>query len=106
MAATNRKKIDNRIRVLIENGVALRHRSFFVIVGDKGRDQVILRNCNIHQDCRFRRLDYKGSIALATGINFSEQSTSASELNFRTFRPEGLCQLLTGSFKQLTKIFR
>ena len=44
MAATNRKKIDNRIRVLIENGVALRHRSFFVIVGDKGRDQVILRN--------------------------------------------------------------
>ena len=41
MAAMNRKKIDNRIRVLIENGVALRHRSFFVIAGDKGRDQVI-----------------------------------------------------------------
>ena len=40
MAAANRKKVDNRIRVLIENGVTLRHRSFFVIVGDKGRDQV------------------------------------------------------------------
>ena len=35
-----RKKVDNRIRVLIENGVALRQRSMFVIVGDKGRDQV------------------------------------------------------------------
>lgn len=37
-----RKKIDNRIRVLIENGVALRHRTMFVIVGDKGRDQVVI----------------------------------------------------------------
>ncbi|XP_071453035.1 RNA cytidine acetyltransferase isoform X2 [Hetaerina americana] len=37
-----RKKIDNRIRVLIENGVILRHRTMFVIVGDKGRDQVVI----------------------------------------------------------------
>ncbi|VDL76736.1 unnamed protein product [Nippostrongylus brasiliensis] len=35
-----RTKIDNRIRVLIENGVAKGHRSMFAIVGDKGRDQV------------------------------------------------------------------
>lgn len=35
-----RKKIDNRIRVLIENGVKVGHRTLFVIVGDKGRDQV------------------------------------------------------------------
>lgn len=35
-----RKKVDNRIRVLIENGVHTGHRSLFVIVGDKGRDQV------------------------------------------------------------------
>ena len=35
-----RKKIDNRIRVLIENGIATQHRSMFVIVGDKARDQV------------------------------------------------------------------
>lgn len=45
-----RKKIDNRVRVLIENGVKLGHRTLFVIVGDKGRDQVInlsgLRKCN------------------------------------------------------------
>ena len=34
------KKVDNRIRILIENGVQTRHRSMFVIVGDKGRDQV------------------------------------------------------------------
>ena len=35
-----RKKVDNRIRVLVENGVALRQRSMFIIVGDRGRDQV------------------------------------------------------------------
>ena len=39
-----KKKIDSRIRTLIENGVALNFRSFFVIVGDKGRDQVV----NLH----------------------------------------------------------
>ncbi|XP_046583155.1 RNA cytidine acetyltransferase-like [Haliotis rubra] len=37
-----RKKIDNRIRVLVENGVANKHRSMFVIVGDHGRDQVVI----------------------------------------------------------------
>ncbi|KRT79977.1 hypothetical protein AMK59_8143, partial [Oryctes borbonicus] len=37
-----RKKIDNRIRVLIENGVKLGHRTLFVVVGDKGRDQVVI----------------------------------------------------------------
>lgn len=35
-----KKKIDNRIRVMIENGVKTKHRTLFVIVGDKGRDQV------------------------------------------------------------------
>lgn len=40
--ATIRKKIDNRIRVQIENGVALKHRTLFVVVGDRGRDQVVI----------------------------------------------------------------
>ena len=35
-----RKKIDNRIRILIENGVSQGRRSMFVVVGDKARDQV------------------------------------------------------------------
>uniref|UniRef100_A0A914RZ85 tRNA(Met) cytidine acetyltransferase TmcA N-terminal domain-containing protein n=2 Tax=Parascaris TaxID=6254 RepID=A0A914RZ85_PAREQ len=35
-----RTKLDNRIRVIVENGVAKGHRSMFVVVGDKGRDQV------------------------------------------------------------------
>jgi len=39
-----RKKVDSRIRTLVENCVALRQRSLFVIVGDKGRDQVV----NLH----------------------------------------------------------
>lgn len=38
-----KKKIDNRIRVMIENGVKLGHRTMFIIVGDKARDQVFHR---------------------------------------------------------------
>lgn len=53
-----RKKIDNRIRVLIENGVKLGHRTLFVVVGDKGRDQVFgihLSFCLIVHDVEFER---------------------------------------------------
>ena len=39
-----RKQLDPRIPTLIRNNVALNHRSFFVIVGDHGRDQVV----NLH----------------------------------------------------------
>jgi N-acetyltransferase 10 len=38
------KKVDNRIKILIENGVKERKRSMFVIIGDRGRDQVV----NLH----------------------------------------------------------
>ncbi|XP_041054064.1 RNA cytidine acetyltransferase isoform X1 [Carcharodon carcharias] len=37
-----RKKLDNRIRVQIENGVVQHQRTMFVIVGDHGRDQVVI----------------------------------------------------------------
>lgn len=36
------KKIDNRIRVVIENGVQQKHRSLFFVVGDKSKDQVVI----------------------------------------------------------------
>ncbi|XP_076069467.1 RNA cytidine acetyltransferase-like isoform X2 [Oratosquilla oratoria] len=36
-----KRKVDNRIRILIENGAALGHRTLAVIVGDKSRDQVV-----------------------------------------------------------------
>lgn len=36
-----RVKIDNRIRTLIENGINVGHRSLFIIVGEKSRDQVV-----------------------------------------------------------------
>ncbi|GAB2282952.1 hypothetical protein Dimus_017486 [Dionaea muscipula] len=39
-----RKKVDERIRTLIENGLKTRHRSMFVIIGDKSRDQIV----NLH----------------------------------------------------------
>ncbi|CED84392.1 duf699-domain-containing protein [Phaffia rhodozyma] len=39
-----RKQLDSRIPALITNNVASNHRSFFVLVGDKGRDQVV----NLH----------------------------------------------------------
>ena len=34
--------MDERIRTLIENGVKLRHRSLFLVTGDKSRDQASL----------------------------------------------------------------
>ncbi|CAH1391873.1 unnamed protein product [Nezara viridula] len=37
-----RTKIDSRIKTFIEDGVKLQHRTMFVIVGDKGRDQVVV----------------------------------------------------------------
>ena len=36
------KKIDNRIRDVIENAVATRHRSVFLVVGERARDQVVI----------------------------------------------------------------
>lgn len=39
-----RKKVDSRVRTLVENGVRTNMRSLFVIVGDRGRDQVV----NLH----------------------------------------------------------
>ena len=39
-SAEMKKKIDARIRTMIENGVALKYRSLFVLIGDRGKDQV------------------------------------------------------------------
>eukprot|EP00743_Colponemidia_sp_Colp-15_P004675 GILK01005037.1.p1 GENE.GILK01005037.1~~GILK01005037.1.p1 ORF type:complete len:1046 (-),score=256.41 GILK01005037.1:107-3244(-) len=39
-----KKKVDSRIRTAIENAVKTKQRNFFVIVGDRGREQVV----NIH----------------------------------------------------------
>ena len=39
-----KKKIDDRIRILIENCVKLNHRSLFLIVGDRGLYQIV----NLH----------------------------------------------------------
>ncbi|KAF8509990.1 GNAT acetyltransferase 2-domain-containing protein [Hysterangium stoloniferum] len=39
-----RKQLDSRIPILIDNNVKENHRSFIVLVGDKGRDQIV----NLH----------------------------------------------------------
>src|SRR5579863_10480834 len=39
-----RKQLDQRIPTLINNNVKKNHRSFIVLVGDRGRDQVV----NLH----------------------------------------------------------
>lgn len=36
-----RKKLDSRIPLMIVNNVKTNHRSFFVLVGDRGKDQVV-----------------------------------------------------------------
>lgn len=35
-----KKKIDKKIRKLIENAAIFRHRGIFIIIGDRGRDQI------------------------------------------------------------------
>jgi hypothetical protein len=40
-----KKVVDSRVHTLIKNCVQTKHRSFFVVVGDKGKDQV-----NLHSD--------------------------------------------------------
>jgi N-acetyltransferase 10 len=44
MSGTVRKKIDSRVKTLLENGVKSNHRSFVVIVGDRAREQIV----NVH----------------------------------------------------------
>ena len=39
-----RKKVDARVRTLIENGIKTNHRSIIVVVGDNGKNQVM----NLH----------------------------------------------------------
>ena len=35
-----RKKIDDKIQILFKNSISRNERSMFLIIGDKGRDQV------------------------------------------------------------------
>lgn len=54
-----KKKIDARVRTLIENGVKQRHRTMFVLVGDRGREQVrslLLRRALERAEERERRV--------------------------------------------------
>eukprot|EP00439_Symbiodinium_sp_Y106_P029988 s1167_g3.t1 len=44
-----RKKVDGRIRTLVENGIKTHTRSMFVIVGDRGRDQVVNLHFMMHK---------------------------------------------------------
>jgi hypothetical protein len=36
-----KKVVDSRVHTLIKNCVQTKHRSFFVVVGDRGKDQVL-----------------------------------------------------------------
>ena len=58
-----RKQLDPRIPTLINNNVNKNHRSFIVLVGDKGRDQVLFLHIHVQlemtekkkpfTDCKF-----------------------------------------------------
>lgn len=51
-----KRKIDNRIRVMIENGVKLGHRTMFLIIGDKARDQVSEESIEWNQKQTYSKL--------------------------------------------------
>jgi N-acetyltransferase 10 len=42
-----KKKIDDKIKILMENAITMNERSMFIIVGDRGRDQVKFINLKI-----------------------------------------------------------
>ena len=52
------KKLDNRLRILIENGIIAGHRTMFVIVGPKARDQVVI----LHQMLSKSRVKARPSV--------------------------------------------
>ena len=54
-----RKQLDPRIPILINNNVKKNHRSFIVLVGDKGRDQV----------CTLRRAKHAGNVSLCVRLS-------------------------------------
>lgn len=53
-----RKKIDNRIRVLIENGVTVGHRTMFIVIGEKAKDQASIHWDLLKCTCRMLRETY------------------------------------------------
>ncbi len=69
MGGKQKKKLDSRIPALISNGVINNHRSFFVIVGDRGRDQVV----NLHYLLSKQRVAARPSVlwCYSKELNFS-----------------------------------
>ena len=53
-----KKKIDERIRILIENCVKTNHRSLFLIVGDRGIYQIV----NLYQMLQKARVKAQPSV--------------------------------------------
>ncbi|KNE71131.1 hypothetical protein AMAG_15800 [Allomyces macrogynus ATCC 38327] len=53
-----RKKVDPRIPIMLQNGIAQNHRSMFVIVGDRGREQVV----NLHLFLAKARINKRPSV--------------------------------------------
>ncbi len=68
-----RMKLDSRIRTLIENGVKERHRTMLVIVGDKGKDQVVTLHYVLSKCCVKARPSvlwcYKKDLGFTTYVN-------------------------------------
>jgi len=65
-----RKQLDPRIPILINNNVKLNHRSFIVLVGDKGRDQVrALKDIGM-SFWLMKREDCEPSLSAVAGASF------------------------------------
>ena len=57
------KKVDSRVTELIHRGVASGHRSMFVLVGDRGREQVV----NLHFVLSKARVSARPSVLVTEG---------------------------------------
>ena len=76
-----RKKIDNRIRVMIENGITLGHRTMFAVVGDKAKDQVVILHHMVRTLRTREGLVLQITIVLITDVNPNKISLSMNPLD-------------------------
>lgn len=75
-------KLDNRIRSLIESGIAHRHRSLFVIIGDKARDQVV----TLHHVLTKANTSGRPSVSLILQISKCNLQNVHSVCKFKSFK--------------------
>ncbi|KAI3992686.1 hypothetical protein MKX01_008008 [Papaver californicum] len=107
-----RKKVDNRIKTLIENGVRTTHRSFFVIVGDKYHNQIDDSFIVFIQSVKLEHCKYTDSerilgreFCICVLHDFEALTPNFLARTIETVKGGGLVVLLLRSLSSLTSLY-